>query len=278
MSYALVTGAAKGIGKAIAESLAKRKYNLILVDIDSKQLISTSTEIISRFGVQVEYLHIDVSAPRAAEIIFLTTRPLHDDITVLVNNAGFGVNTAFEDGQIEEQLNIVDVNAKAVVKLSYIFLPVLKKNVQTYLLNTSSTTAYQSVPYMNVYAATKSFVLSFTRGLSHELRNSNVSVSCLCPGSTDTDFVVRARMSAETLKLASRFNMDPAVVGEIAVSQLFKGRAEIIPGFTNKLHAWLPKFFPKRLTEKIAGNIYEKKETATTHFKPLSVNANALPV
>jgi len=260
MPYALVTGAAKGIGRAIAESLAERKYNLILVDIDSKTLIRTSAEIGNQYRVQVEYLHVDVSAPKAAEIIFLTTRPLHDEITVVVNNAGFGVNSAFEDGLIEEQLNIIDVNAKAVVKISHIFLPVLKKNVKTYLLNTSSTTAYQSVPYMNVYAATKSFVLSFTRGLRHELRNTNISVSCLVPGSTDTDFVIRARMSTETLKVANRFNMHPKVVGAFAVSQLLKGKAEIVPGISNKLHALLPKFFPKRFTEKIAGSIYEKKD------------------
>lgn len=278
MPYALITGSSKGIGKAIAESLAERKYNLILVDRDRKTLIDTATAIISKYAVQVEYLHIDIAAPKATETIFLATKPLHDELNIVINNAGFGINSSFEDAQLEEQLNLIDVNVKALVKLSHVFIPVLKNKNKAWLLNTASTTAYHAVPYVNVYASSKAFVLSFTRGLRHELRNTNISVSALCPGSTDTSFAVKAGMSAGTLKVASRFNMDPKEVGETAVAQMLKGKAEIVPGFTNKLHAALIKFFPKKLIERIAGDLYEKKEKATVYTPAATIGGNILTV
>jgi short-subunit dehydrogenase len=102
-------------------------------------------------------------------------------------------------------------------------------------------------------------VISFTRSLRYELKDSPVSVSCLIPGSTDTDFVHRARMGESIRKTAEKFNMSAEEVGRIAVKGLFNKRAEIIPGFTNKLNAWLPKFFPKLFVEKIGADIYKPR-------------------
>jgi uncharacterized protein len=260
MSYALITGAAKGIGKAIAFELAIRNYNLILIDLDEDSLSATADTILKHYKVDVQALHIDLSEPGSTEHILRLTKPYYKDLNVLINNAGYGLNGAFENLTLEEQLNIIDVNIRAVVKISHHFIPVLKTFPKAYLLNVASTTAYQPVPYLNIYASTKAFVLSFTRALRYELRNTSVSVSALSPGSTDTDFVKRARMGPHILKTADKFNMDPKVVAKVAVNGLFKGKAEIVPGFSNKLNAQLPKFFPKKLVEKIAGNIYEPQE------------------
>jgi len=260
MSYALITGAAKGIGRAIAEELAIRNFNLLLVDMDVDQLYASAKQLERQYAVEVLPLHIDLSQEDAAEQVLNFTRPYHKELNVVINNAGYGLNGAFENISLSEQLNIIDVNIKAVVKLSYAYIPLLKKFNNGFLLNVASTTAYQTVPYLNVYASTKAFVLSFTRGLRHELRNSSLSVSCLSPGSTDTDFVNRAGMSEATKKIAARYNMTPQAVAGIAVTGLFKGVPEIVPGFTNKLNAFLPKFFPKWLVEKIAGNIYKQKD------------------
>jgi uncharacterized protein len=260
MSYALITGAAKGIGRAIAGELASKRYNLILVDMDEAGLVQLSEELETTYGIDVQLLNIDLSAFDGVDHIFSFTRHYHEQLTVVVNNAGYGLNGAFEEMTLEEQLNIIDVNIKALVKISYAYIPVLKKFDRSYLLNVGSTTSYQTVPYLNIYASTKAFVLSFTRGLRHELRNSPVSVSCLSPGSTDTDFVNRARMSESTKQMAARFNMTPQSVAKIAINGLFNEEAEIIPGFINKLNAVLPKFFPKALTERIGGNIYNKNK------------------
>lgn len=260
MPYALITGAAKGIGKAIAAQLAERNYHLLLVDIDEKTLSATAAIIAAQYHVNVHTLHQDLSAPDALQNVTAWSSTWHDSLSVVVNNAGYGINGPFEQLTLQEQFNIIDVNIKAQVGLSYAYIPVLRKFPKAYLLNLASTTAYQTVPYLNIYASTKAFALSFTRGLRYELRHSPISVSALSPGSTDTDFVNRARMGDYTRNVANRFNMTPEKVAKIAVDGLFKGKAEIVPGFTNKLNAWLPKFFPKLFVEKIAAGIYEPKE------------------
>lgn len=259
MNYSIVTGAAKGIGKGIALELAKRNYNLLLVDMDELGLYKTAQEIKKDYNVFVETFTIDLSDADAAENLFHLSKRYHDQLTVVVNNAGYGLNGSFADIPYHHHIDNINVNVKAVVGISHRFIPILNKQEKGYLLNVASTTAYQTVPYLNIYASTKAFVLSFTRGLRYELRNTNVSVSALSPGSTDTDFVKRAKMGESVLKTAEKFNMSPEVVGKIAIEGMFKGKAEIVPGFTNKLNAFLPKFFPKSFVEKIAGKIYEPK-------------------
>jgi short-subunit dehydrogenase len=142
-------------------------------------------------------------------------------------------------------------------------LPILHKTAvetgkKSYLLNVSSTTAYQAVPTMSIYAATKAFVLSFTRGLRYELQDSQVSVSCLSPGATDTDFSTRAKMNEGLKATANKVNMTPEAVAKIAINGLFNQNAEIIPGFINAFSAKMTAFTPKSLVEKIAGGIYTK--------------------
>jgi len=271
MSYALVTGAAKGIGKAIAAELALRGYNLLLVDIDKPGLTQTA-QVLREISRRTIYtLSLDLTRPDAIDTLWQWTASFHDDLQVIVNNAGYGLNSAFADTAIEQHLNLVDLNIKAQLKISHAFLPVLQQFPKAWLLNVGSTTCYQSVPYLASYAASKAFVISFTRSLRYELRHTGVSVSCLSPGSTDTDFVNRAGMSDRIKKTADRFNMTPQQVAAIAVKGLFKGKAEIIPGFTNKLNAWLPKFFPKSFVEKIAARIYQpRKEDAYEGISPVA--------
>ncbi|RAJ87894.1 hypothetical protein CLV59_101659 [Chitinophaga dinghuensis] len=261
MSYALVTGAAKGIGKAIAAALAEKNYHLLLVDLDGQALEDTATTLAATYRVHVHALHQDLSATDALQKVVQFTTPYHDQLQVVVNNAGYGLNGAFEHIPLPNSFNIIDVNIRAQVGLSHAYIPVLRKFQKAYLLNVVSTTAYQPVPYLNIYAATKAFALSFTRSLRYELRRTGISVSALSPGSTDTDFVNRAGMGTRTRAIADRFNMTSEAVAKIAIRGLFNGKAEIIPGFTNKLNAWLPKFFPKTLVERIAGDIYETGDT-----------------
>jgi short-subunit dehydrogenase len=265
-SYALVTGAAKGIGRSLAIELAKRNYNLLLVDIDGTGLYKTVYKIRTSYPVTVDCLEIDLSEENAAEKLKFWSKRYHDKLEVVVNNAGYGLNGSFANISYHDHIENINVNIKAVVGISHLFIPVLALQPKAYLLNVGSTTAYQTVPYLNVYASTKAFILSFTRGLRYELRRSNISVSCLCPGSTDTDFVNRARMGSSIKRTAARFNMTPDEVAETGIAGLFKGKAEIIPGFTNKLNAFLPRFFSKAFVEKISGRIYEPVKEENGHI------------
>ncbi|MFT4032040.1 MAG: SDR family oxidoreductase [Siphonobacter sp.] len=259
MPYALVTGAAKGIGKAIATELALRKYDLLLVDIDEENLLKQANYLRTTHDIQVHTQTLDLSFPGVVRSLSIWQKEVGKDLEILVNNAGFGLNGAFEELSIHEQLDILNVNVRTVVELTYAFLPILKQRKKGYILNVCSTTAYQTVPYMTVYAASKAFILSFNRGLRHELRRSTVSLTTLSPGSTDTDFVNRAGMSESLKQTAAKVHMDPKIVAREAVKALFKGRAEVIPGFVNQVGAFLPRIVPMRWIERIVGNIYEPK-------------------
>lgn len=256
--YALITGGSRGIGKALATQLAAKGYHLLLVSGTDSILQQTAKELKLLYpSIDIQYLSIDLSLPEAAKAVFDWTNPYHDKLQLLVNNAGLGISGAFSVKPIETQLKVIDVNFRTLVALSYLFIPILQKQKKAYILNIASTAAYQSVPYLSVYAASKAAVLSFSRGLKQELSRSSISVSCVSPGSTDTYFADRAEMGPSIKKIAARFNMSPEKVAAIAINGLFKHKAEIIPGNTNKLNAFIPRLFPKSWVEKIAGNIYK---------------------
>jgi len=127
MPYALVTGAAKGIGNAIANELAGKGYKLLLIDIDGKKLFSVAEQISSTHQLAVEALQLDLSTENSAQVIKEWSTPFHNELSVVVNNAGYGLNGAFEKLTIDEQLNIIDVNVKAQLKIAHAFIPVLKQ-------------------------------------------------------------------------------------------------------------------------------------------------------
>lgn len=259
MAYALVTGAAKGIGKYLAAELAERKYHVLITDIDGSNLDDTAHWLQETYSVEVHALRVDLTAPGAFDAIAHWTKPFDDQLQIVINNAGFGLTGPFDELPLDEQLDIVDVVVKAQMVLSYHYIPILKRQSRAHLMNVASTAAFQAVPYFNIYAAAKAFSLSFTRSLSYELRNTTVRVSCLCPGATDTAFIARARMAESTVKAGQKVNVSPAEVAKRTIPQMLKGRVEIVPGWLNKLHAFLPKFFPKRLAERVGGGIYEHK-------------------
>ena len=124
-------------------------------------------------------------------------------------------------------------------------------------MNISSSSAYQALPFMSAYAASKSFVLQFSRGLSVELEKTNVSITSVSPGATDTDFVDRAKVGKKALDLAKKFNMTPASVAKIAVNAMYSKKTEVITGVMNKLGAFLAWLLPKKTIEKASAKIYQ---------------------
>ena len=248
-SYAIVTGASKGIGKEIAILLSKKGYKLLLIARSETELKQLAEEL----GEDTLHFAIDLSEPGAAKKVaeFCVDLP----VSILINNAGYGLWANFEENKIEQQLNMLQLNINVVIELTYYLLPQLKKQ-PSYILNVSSTAAYQAVPTLAVYAATKTFVLSFSRALRLELKGS-VSVSCLCPGPTDTGFAHRAGMDS-LADVAEKFNMQPREVAKIGVEGMFKKKAEIIPGFLNKLSATGARYINKAVAERIASNLYKK--------------------
>jgi uncharacterized protein len=259
MGYALVTGASKGIGKAIATELAKRKYDILLAARSPLLLKETAAGITNQFAVKTDYLAIDLSEPRAAYELYDWCKKNNYTIEILVNNAGYGLSGPFEKYTMEEYTALMQINMNTLVILCYFFLPDLKKLQKAFILNIASTTAYQSIPGLALYAASKSFVLSFSRALAYELHKTSVSVTCICPGSTDTDFVNQANMSIKTIKAADKFNMTPEAVAFIAVNAMLKKKTEVIAGALNKFGRFLVWLLPKKFIEKKLAAIYDMK-------------------
>lgn len=258
MTYALITGASKGIGLSIANALASRKYNLLLVARSKDELARISAEIEARWQVKTAYLAQDLSVPDAAGKVYDWCRAGNYPVSVLVNNAGYTVWGNFTARKLEEHRQMVQVNADTPVALCHYMLPILQEQSQSYILNVSSTAAYQAVPTMALYAASKSFLLLFSRALRYELLSTNVSVSCVCPGPVKTNFINRAQMEA-IQETADKYAMMPDAVAEIAIRSMFRRKAEIIPGTLNWFTAFLTRLVPKALVEKIAAGLYEKK-------------------
>ncbi len=258
MAYALVTGASRGIGRALAVALAQRGYDLLLVARSEDQLRALAQEISANHQRQSHLLALDLAAPGAAETVAAWALAHTKELAVLVNNAGYGLWGRFEQLGLAAQQNMLQLNMLLPVALTHALLPALRQQPRAYILNVASTAAYQAVPSLTLYAASKAFLLSFSRGLRYELKDTPVSVTCLSPGATTTAFADRAGMGAELQKTAAKVSMAPEAVAQIAVQALLAGEVEVIPGLLNKVSVGLTSVVPKKLTEKIAAGIYEK--------------------
>jgi uncharacterized protein len=257
MEYALITGASKGIGRAIAEELATRGYNILLVARSEDLLQQVAGEISARYRSKTDWMALDLSSPDAPQNVYDWCRAKGYDVSILVNNAGYGLSGPFEKYSLEEHWNMMQLNMSTLVGLTRLFLPDLHRRPKAHVLNVASSAAYQAVPKLSLYAATKAFVLAFSRGLHQELQGSTVTVTCVSPGATDTDFPNRAQLGAKGMKTAEKFNMSPAAVASIAVKGMLAGRSEVIAGFVNKLGAVMAWLLPKGVVEKTAMKIYE---------------------
>ncbi len=257
MSRALITGASKGIGKAIAIELAKRKFDLILVARSEVLLADLSKELAQKYEVKVSFFALDLSIPDVSQQLFDWCVAKELRVNMLVNNAGYGLSGQFENYSLSDNHNMMQLNMIAPVQLCQVFLPMLKAQSRAYIMNIASSTAYQAIPNLSLYAATKTFLLRFSRGLSHELSKTNVSVTAISPGSTDTEFVNRANINEKALKAAQKVNMTAEAVAKIAVEATLSGKREVIAGFINKLGAFMAWLLPDALIEKVSGGIYE---------------------
>jgi short-subunit dehydrogenase len=179
-------------------------------------------------------------------------------VNILVNNAGYGIWGQVEKTPLPQLINMMQLNMVTVVELCSLMIPQLKNHEGSFILNIASTAAYQAVPTLTTYAASKSFVVLFTRGLRKELSGSNVSVTCVSPGATSTNFIDRAGMGV-LKKRAEKFSMTSDQVAKISVNAMFRKKAEVIPGFMNWLSAQLTYLLPKGIIENIAAGLYKTK-------------------
>jgi uncharacterized protein len=256
MPYALITGASSGIGLELAEQLAKKKIDLLLIARSEDKLKEICNKFQSTYQIKATYLSIDLSAPDAIPKVENWILKNSFAINILINNAGYGIWGRVDATARESLTNMMQLNMNVVATMCHALIPELKKHNQSYILNVASTAAYQAVPTLSTYAASKAFVVLFTRGLRLELKDSSVSVSCLSPGATSTNFIDRAGMNSLKEK-AEKFSMSAKDVAQIAIKGMFNKKAEILPGFVNWISVQLTYLMPKFIPERIAAGLYK---------------------
>jgi short-subunit dehydrogenase len=227
--WALVTGASSGIGWALAEELAAGGAHLVLTARRKQRLTKLCRTLRSAYGVKIEVLAADLREHGAPQAIFAFTEGRGMTVDLLVNNAGVGSYGEFRGSDLEGELGIVQVNCSAVVHLTHLYLPGMVERRSGDILIVSSTAAYQAVPYMATYAASKAFDLLFAEALAREVERYGVRVCALCPGPTTSEFGKVAGVPGEIV-----VNVEPAdQVARVGLRALASGEHSIISGFTN---------------------------------------------
>lgn len=252
--YALITGASSGIGLALAEALARRGRNLILVARQRDALESIACELTQRFGVEVLFSACDLSEPLQLSGLLQELEQADRQIDLLVNNAGIGTAGAFlkQDWSREQQL--IEVNILALTRLCHALGQRMLQQGGGQILNVASVASFQPGPWMSNYYASKAFVLSFSEGLREELKDQGIQVSVLCPGPTRSAFFRNAQMKSAKLERSSLM-MSCEEVALLTVQALEKNRAIIIPGWRNKLMAYWPRLVPRALVRRLVGKV-----------------------
>lgn len=251
MSTALITGASSGIGKAFAQELAARKTNLVLVARSEDKLNQLAQELQDKYKIQVDVIVKDLTEPNAAAVVFDITKTKGLTIDLLINNAGFGDYGDFAERNGERQVKMVQLNILALVDLTHHFLPLMQQRRSGSIINVSSIAAFQPIPYLSVYAASKAFVLSFSEALWAENRNYGVRVLAVCPGPTETSFFTEANFPQSFTGKTSKISTSEEVVDD-ALRALARGDSTVISGnFLSKLITNLPRLLPRSTLVRI---------------------------
>ena len=250
MDTVLITGTTSGIGKAFAEKFAKAGNNIILVSRNESKLQQQQVDLQSRYHVSVKYISCNLAEDNAPNMIMDKIGNMGLSVDILINNAGFNEAGYFIDTSLEKELDMIQVHIKILTALTKRILPGMIERRYGRILNVGSTGSYMPCPCDAVYAATKSYVLSFSNGLYQELKGTGVTVTCLCPGATNTLFADKADIN-DTL-LFKLFVMQPEVVAAIGYKNLLKGKRVVTAGLYNKLLVLSAKLLPIAIINPIA--------------------------
>jgi len=255
----LITGASGGIGYELARLFARDGHNLVLVARSSEKLAQVASELQNRFGITVKTVPLDLASAAAPRFLFDQLQRENVAIDMLINNAGFGVFGEFSAMAEEEILGQIQLNTAALTHLTRLFLAPMITRHRGRIMNVASTAAFQPGPLMAVYYATKAYVLSFSEALANELRGSGVSVTCFCPGPTNTGFARRAGNDGSRL-FKQIGGMNAETVARDGYRGLIKGKTIVISGTHNWLVAESVRFAPRKMVTAVSRWISEKAD------------------
>lgn len=242
--WVLITGASSGIGEVFAKRFAREGWNTILVarSVDKLEALAQSLKRENRIETLV--IAWDLTDRNSPRNVYEEVKQKGLEVEGLVNNAGAGFGGKFASVSLDHYLKMIDLNVRALVELTHLFLPEMIRRKQGLILNVSSTACFQPLPFSSVYAASKSFVTSFTEALWLETRRTGVCVLNLCPGVTKTDFGIRAGLRDFH---KDPFAQTPEQVVETAFRAIKRGSVTAISGWRNQLLIFLERLVPHRL-------------------------------
>jgi short-subunit dehydrogenase len=242
---ALITGATSGIGRAYAVCFAKAGYDLIITGRRIDKLRNLAHEMREVYGICVHIIKAELSEDSDTQKLIKVIEK-HNNITVLVNNAGFGSGVEFCKNNLEEHMRMLQVHVVVSVKLVYAVLPQMLGHNEGTIINVSSLGAYMPAPGSSMYSATKLFLTSFSESLYMEVHKQGIRVQCVCPGFTHTDFHER-RTRGKMLKTSGLMWMEADAVAEKSIKSLRKHSIVFVPGLVNKLLIGITSLIPRRL-------------------------------
>ena len=246
---ALVTGASAGIGLALAAQLAAGGANLILTARRRERLETLADRLSRQHDVHIKIFPADLRLPAVPEDLFAFTEEQGIVVDLLVNNAGFGTYGRFYTSESERELAMVQVNVAAVVALTHMYLPKMIERRRGDILIVSSTAAFQALPYLATYAATKAFDLLFAEALAEEVSAFGVRICALCPGPTATEFQA---VAGDPRRLYAYRTESAAKVARVGLRALSRGKVCAISGIGNYMSAQTHRVAPRRLVTRLA--------------------------
>ena len=251
-SWALVTGATVGIGESFTRLLAKNGYNIVLVARDLPRLQELAKSLESTFGIATKVIQADLATDAGCKLIedFIA----NNQIDVLINNAGFGLNKAFTMSQLDAEQQMLDVLVRTPMRLMHVALPGMKERNKGVIINVSSVAGWIAG---GTYSASKSYLTVLSESLHTELAATNVKISALCPGFTRTEFHQRGGMSMKGLPAFLWLNSDKLVT--TAWKEAIAGKAVSVPGWQYQLLTFLMRNAPRSLVRKIGMNVRIKQ-------------------
>jgi len=254
---ALITGSSNGIGFELAKIHAEKGDNLVLVARSKSKLDELKKELESQFKVTVYTIGKDLSLPNAAREVYDELNKQNISVDYLINNAGLGDVGHFAESDWNKQEKMINLNVTALTHFTWLILPDMIKQGSGKIMNVASTASFQPGPTMAVYFATKAFVLSFSEAVNNEVSTRGVTITALCPGSTESGFHAAAIEDRKELK--ARKMPSARQVAEYGYRAMMKGKAVAIPGLKNTILATSGRFFPRSLVVKAARRIQERK-------------------
>lgn len=255
-TYALVTGASRGLGQSFCEQLAKKGMNLILVARSEEAIKKNADAMSERYQVTCQTIALDLSTVGAAKKLYSTTEKKGWNVSLLVNNAGIGTYGSFLEQDLEPQQNLLQLNCNTLVELCHFYGRDFIASKRGGLINVASTAAFQPGPGMALYFASKSLVLNFSEALHEEWREHGVTVTTVCPGPTETSFFENANMATSSLLKKSMMKSDEVVRETLKAFE--EKKPLIVPGKMNQLSSVSPRLFPRKYAAKISGFLANK--------------------